>query len=118
MKIEVKEVLESVGVNVSTKAGDLTWTQDEHCYTMYEDTIFDSEGELPDYVQNNLGAIKEYFGTRQHNIELGDAVFKLYDLVSVSKVMVSRGYSYPNMITFENVLTEVENHLKINEDKL
>ena len=118
MKIKVKEVLESVGVNVATKGGDLTWKQDEHCYTLYEDTIYDSEGELPDYVQNNLGAIKEYFGTRQHNIELGDAVFKLYDLVSVSKVMVNSGYFYPSMITFENALTEVEDYLKINEERL
>ena len=43
---------------------------------------------------------------------------KLYDLVSVSTAMVNNGYFTPSMITFENVLTEVEDYLKINEDKL
>ncbi len=79
--IQLKQTLEDAGLTVDIREDGLIWTMEEHCYTWYEcdevPLIYDSEGDLPDYVQNSLEAVAEYFGTRQRLILAEDSVNEL-----------------------------------------
>ncbi|AUR89272.1 hypothetical protein NVP1121O_244 [Vibrio phage 1.121.O._10N.286.46.C4] len=66
MDIKVLESMlrDDLGFKVDeTEYGGIIWTLEEHCYTAYpcRTEVYDSEGELPEGISNNLEALRWYF---------------------------------------------------------
>lgn len=74
-------MLKTVGFDVhETEYNGILWICEEHCYTAYPDKegeteVFDSEGELPEDISQNLEALRWYFSHELLRLRIEEVLY-------------------------------------------